>query len=487
MTGICTETYISESTASRKSPPAGNKVHYVYILLKIRSKFILFLLALLPLLSEKGSLSVQLLSSLLLQFIALSIVLIPAVISRHYLRWAHDGKFITLSSGFISKKSAALPICNIRSVSVIKTPMLSLFKAVRLEIRSSNGRKKPEITLFLSRDEADTLTVSLMPLKKARQTLIPRTLPFILSAASQANFAAGLLILSVFISSLGITAAELFSDRLNNVSRTAALLIPYLHPAVSILSGIVLLGWVIHFLNICFSDARQITSVSDEYIIIVRGLISTRLTCLRRGSVSSLISRRTALTSLFGQCTINLSVTGQDRKKDICALSAWPCSDKANVFSDLCSISKSCDISVRVPDNARLIWWLPYGCITLLMMLLFVKSFISEGMELSVFSYVLLFFSGLSLWKCIIGIIGSGKGRIKLSGQSILISSVRKFSLLEQNILMGHIAEFRITSTLIQKHRHLCTVAIRAVGSNHVIKCRNLPFETVSNLSERIM
>ncbi len=478
MTEVCRTVYCETKSRPVKSL-SGNKVHFVYILLKIRNKLIFFLLALLPVLFGGGS-AVYILTSLLLQLLTLSAVLIPAALSRHYMRWQYDSRGISFSKGVFAKKEIFLYNGSIHSASVIKTPFLSLFKAVRLELRSVGNSKKPEITLFLSPDNANTLVSSIMHPTKVQHTLIPRTAPFLLTAVSRANFAVGLITLTAFLISLGNKPDQIYSE----LSRTAGNALPYLPPVISGFAVLFLVGWAVHFLSICFSDARQVTTVSEDCIVTVRGLISTRLTCIRKSSVSSCEVRQTLLTSLFGQNVISLTAPGQ--AENIRALTAWSDRDCNNACCDLTRPMIKPHISISVGDNSRLVWWLPYACGGVAVTLIWIKLFVADVPFLPIYSSLSALLLLLFIWKCALGIIGSGKAELEFSGQYILIRSVRRFSFCTQRIFLGNVAEFYTTQTILQKPRRLCTVYIRAVGAAHGLKCRNLPVNTVSALTERI-
>ncbi len=479
MTEICAHADFY-TVKSRRRSFRGNRIHPVYILLKIRNKLILFLIALLPILS--GSTASHLLVTLLLQLLTLTAVLVPAVVSRQCMRWDYNGKAIYFSHGVLSKKETVLYNGNIYSASIIKTPFLSLFRSVRLEVRSGDSGKKPEITLFLSPEDANALVMSVMRPSGTIDTLTPHFTPFLLTSASRANFAVGLASLMAFLLSLGNKPSGIY----NRFSESVGNALPCLPDIFASLTALFLIGWSVHFLKICFTDARQITTVSDKHIITVKGLISTRLICVRKESISCCEVRRTFLTSLAKQCIVTLFFTEHHRSCGLKALTACRQCNSKRVCRSLTFSERKPDIRIGIGKGSGLIWWLPYACGALAVLLLQARIFVSDVYRHTGYLYILAVLLVLLVWKCAVGISGSAKACLALSGQYILICSVHNFSFCSQRIFSGHIAEFRVTQTLLQKPRRLCTVYIRAEGSRHGLKCRNLPCSPVTMVTERI-
>ncbi len=486
MTEICRNTvFTKESRSFEKN--IGNKVHFVYVLLKIRSKAFLLLLTLIPLFFTEELTSSGMLISILIQLLTLSAVLVPALAGRHQIRWSFDGRNIFLSSGIIAKRYVSISVSKIRSVTIIKTPFLSLFRAVRLDMRCSDGNKTSEISLYLSPDQANRLCTEIMRPSKAERTLIPRAAPFLLMAASQANFAAGLSAAAVFLFSLsGSSDRQLPEIVYDKLSETSKLILPYLPPVFAAAAALFLLGWIINFLKLCFSDARQTTTVSGNCIITVRGLISTRLTCIKRNSISSCFMKQTLLSTLFRQCSIGASFYGQDSSNTVYPLSAWHKGDYHNACIYLAGFEKKSDITVRPAPDAHHILWLPYASSAAFILLLWFRLLITPPVWFDLFSCIAAVAFVILLWKCCIGIAGAGKIKLELSGQHIAVTTVHLFSLYSQKIFIGKIARFEIRRTILQKARGLCTVYVRAAGAATKLKCRNLPIDMIDSLSERI-
>lgn len=479
MTEICA--YANFHTDhSRRNPSGGYRIHPVYILLKVRNRLILFLLALLP--AVFGNNASHLSAALLLQLLTLAAVLVPAVISRQCMNWNYNGKAVSLSRGVFFKKETVLYSKNIYSASIIKTPFLSLFRSVRLEMCSGDSGKKAEITLFLSPDDANALVMSVMRPSKALDTLIPNTAPFLLTSASRANFAVGLTSLMTFLLSLGGKSHGIYSC----FSKSIGNALPYLPDIFVSLTALFLIGWAVHFLKICFLDARQVTTVSDNNIITVKGLISTRLTCIRKDSISCCEVKSTFLTSIANQCMINLFFTEHRKSCGLQALTACPKRDSNIICQGLTFSAKKPDLSIGIGEHAGLIWWFPYACGALAALFLQIHLLITDIYYYSGYLFILSVFLVLLIWKCAVGISGSAKAHISLSGQYVSISSVHNFSFCSQRIFAGHIAEFRVTQTIFQRNRKLCTAFVRAEGSRHGLKCRNLPCSPVIMLMERI-
>ncbi len=486
MTEICQNTAFCKGK-SKSEKLTGNKVHFVYVLLKIRNKALLFALTLIPLFFA-GKLSInQLLTAILLQLLTLSAVLAPALISRHYIRWEFDGKRIHYQSGVFSKKQHSVSITNVRSVSIAKTPFLSLFRAVRLDIRCSDGMPKPDISLLMPPSQAEFLSAKLMRPSAIVHTLIPRTAPFLLMSASRANFAVGLSIASAFIFSLaGNYNDSIPETAYDKLSETAKLILPYLPPLLSVFIACFLLGWTVHFLRLCFGDARQVTKSSKDCIVSIRGLISSRLVCIKRNSISACYMKETLLSSLFRQCSIYVSYCGQSKKSTPLVLNAWHLSDFDSACHDLTGINRNTDTTVNISPNAHLILWLPYVSAAAVIAVLWFRFFISSPDWFYIFSFAAAAIFILLLWKCAVGISGAGKIKLSLSGQHINITAVRLFSIYTQKIYLGKIARFEIRQTILQKYRNLCTVYIKAAGEAKGLRCTNLPYDVIFPLSERI-
>lgn len=486
MTEICKNTvFYKEKSNSEKS--AGNKVHFVYVLLKIRNKALLFLLTLLPLFVADDLSSGQLLAAVLVQLLTVSAVLVPALMSRHYLRWSFDGKYIYHVSGILTQKQFSISSANIRSVSIVRTPFLSLFRAVRLDMRCSDGASAPEVTLFLSPDQAEYLSSKIMRPSRINHTMIPRTAPFLLMSASRANFAAGLSIVAVFIFSLtGGSNNQIPENAYSKLSDTARLILPYLPPVISVSAACFLLGWFVHFLKLCLSDAKQITRVTKDSLITVRGLISSRLTCIKRDSVSSCFMKQTIFSSLFKQSSIGLSFYGQQRKNELLILNAWHTDDCENSCLDLIGTEKTSDITVKTAPDAHLILWLPYASAAAFIAALWFRLFVVSPVWFEAFSFIAAVIFIILLWKCAVGIKAAEKIKLTFSGQHISVTAVRLFSVYSQKIFHGKTARFEIRRTILQKPRNLCTVYVKAAGASKGLKCINLPYDIVCSLSERI-
>lgn len=486
MTEICSHAVYFAEKNREKTAREGKRIHFAYVMLKVRNKFILFLLALLPLMSEGNGKAEQILITLLLQtFIFLS-AFIPALISRNRMLWDYDGRYISLSSGVLFTRRIVIPKNKICSARISKTIFLSLFKAVRLELRSSDGGNKPEITLYLSADEANNLVLKIIRPTAASCTLTPRTAPFLLMSASNANFAAGLSLLSAFIISFR-TALNIPEKLYSGISETSAILLPYLSPAAVALTAVFFLGWLIHFIKICFSEARQVTTVSPESIITVCGLISTHMVCLRKNDISCTETRHTLLSSIFRQSSVSVAAVGLRKSSPQCVMSAINSHDCAGACSDLTFPHIGPCTEISVPDSARLIWWLPYLLSAVFLGILWVRLFFLNPIWFGGFSFFALIAAFLLLWKCFVGAIGSCKAKIAFSGQYVCVSSVRAFSFYSSRIFLGKIADFRITQSIFQRPRNLCTVYVRSAGSRKGLKCINLPYDTVCSLSERIL
>ncbi len=487
MTGICHNKICLMSKKAMSSTAIDKKNHFSYIIIKSKNKFILFLAALVPLFFEGNDRTARILAAVLLQLLILSAVLIPAVISHHNIRWTCNEKYIYYMSGVFFKKEIALPITHINSASVSKTPILTIFGASRLQLRSADGGKKPEITLYLKHEEAASLLVKLMHPAKPLKTLIPRTSSFLLLSAAKSNFAVGLSFIIIFFISLGKAFDENLTAKLYvGLSDAAHAFIPYIPPIIAIVAAFFFLGWMAHFLKICFSEARQITSVSPDCITIVSGLVSTHLTCIRKQYVSACSAKETIISSLFRQNCVSISYYGQKRKSTVSALTAWHSSDFSNAAYDLMHIEKKSDISVKIADNASLILWLPYAVFAVITAFAWFITYMRSPAMLSVFSYAAATILFLLIWKCLAGIIGACKARLDFSGQHISISTIRGFSFYTQNIFLGKIASFKIRQSIIQRPRNLCTVYIKAAGSSRGLTCVNLPHDIIRSLSERI-
>ncbi len=485
MTEIFSNTVcVGDKTNEKQS---GSKMHFVYLLLKIKKKLFLFLLALLPLFVESSKITAPVLTTILFQLIATAAVLIPAAINYNCLRWYKNKDFICCSSGFFSRSEKHMPINKIKSISVIKTPFLSLFRSVRVELRSSEGRKKPEIILYLSPKQAESLFTGPLRPSRTLSTLIPRIAPFLLMSASRANFAVGFSTTALFILSLGgnikLKIPEIAYGKL---SQTAAYILPYLPPFISVAAACFVLGWTVHFLKICFSDARQVTTVSKDSIITVHGLISSRLLYIKKSSISSCVRKHTILSSFFKQSGIDLSYIGQGINENIHSLSAWHISDYNSACHDLIDAEKATDTTVHISANAHLIWWMPYALTAAFTALVWIRLFILSPYWFPIFSYISIILFVVLAWKCIVGFIGASEAKIEFSGQYISISSVRGLSFYSQKIFLGKISRFSVTRTVFQKYRNLCSVSIRAAGTRFTLRCRNLPYDIISVVSERI-
>lgn len=471
-----------------KKQGVWRRYHFAYFLSLVWKKaaFVLIPLVLMLIFSQEGN--SQQATGLVTQ-----IALAAAVAAYAFAQWMHSGYAVRIGQlwqkkGVFVQRERRLNAQNISLVEEIRTPLFWLCRAVRLTLRTAAGGKDCELDILVPAHLASTLRRCIVPHAKRMHTIYKASVGAVaFMAASGSNFFAGLLIAAPFVNRLGtVLGSELPAYLYGGISESASVLLPFLPPVFAAFAGIMIIGYVVHFMHNFFSFGKFTCARSGESIIISRGIIRRKITSVNTARISSADTRATLLTALFGYAQTWLSIEGLSGHA---ALPVVPCAkggERRRVLEGILPAPAAQYAAVFPEGGRRLVYWL-YWLIALLFALIcwlrMVIVFPAASTALALFMIPLCL---LLLWRFVLGVVVSRKAGVVLRGDSVEVCCVHRLSMHTIRIMHGQVARLRITQSPIQRRSGLCNVCLRAKGGQFDAVCRNLPLERAVAVTDRI-
>lgn len=240
---------------------------------------------------------------------------------------------LSIKSGIIFVKEAAMKLSQVSSVKTTQTPLDAVFGAVTYRINTEAGKHgKPDFEFKLSRKDSERLSVLLYGENSNRAVKFSLYKLAFLAATTSSAFTG--IIISVPIikkigNLLGIAINEMLFNEINTASEKLNNFFP---PIVNIVTLILLAGYTVAFIYSLLKYINFRLFLEKDSLEIRSGFLVCYRTAFKKHSVKNVTVEQTVLMRIFRRYSINVSVGGYgDGQKERAVL--VPCGRRIEVKS----------------------------------------------------------------------------------------------------------------------------------------------------------
>lgn len=456
---------------------SGEKQHSVIIALRIKKRLLLLLLGLFPLIVDDISGTWRIISAASFEILILLLILLRAILERENHRWIYTHGRLVEKHGILNKREIYVPAESISSASAVKSPLLSMFHAVKLEAGTAVSSRKPLSFYTAEANSGKFIRQVAFPSKDAVRFKAQRASVFI-TAMSLTNIVSGLL----FMVPLFIKLRKVINTDLNLrlFGALAQKLTPYISYGAALIVGAAAAGWTAGFIIKCFNTGFFTLAADRKCIASAQGVIVRRLDCVRTDCVLCFDERETLLLKILKRKTMYGSFDGEkhlflpsvkNREYDRIKRRILPPETKSAVRA-------------AVPEKGKAGWYLPWALCLIAVMGISIRLCGTENIMNAV--TVLLPVTVAFSWRTAVCYVCSGEAYIEAGSRYVSVRTAERMTIHTFTAFQGNVQKAQITVSPFQKGKGLCTVRIKIAGHKRMLRCRNLPENRVRAVIEKI-
>ena len=410
-------------------------------------------------------------------------IVVFAVLDWRFRRVTLRGNRLTVEKGVFLRSEARLHAGRIEFMSVEHTPWLSLFRAARIHLETPGGsRRRPDFSFLLGKKAAEELSETIFPRERGELRVKTPFRKIILLAASWSNAASGLLVAVPFINRLGAVLGEDVAERIYEAAGFGQrLILAGTPPLFASLAWGFIAGWGVAFLSRLFQYGRFWAGSDGDVIVTEAGLISRRRNITRRAAIHAVILRQSLPMVLLRIHAVYLQVVGYGKQKGAQALlSAGKAGEVWDRVEELTGLRRPEGRTLRPLASCRR-HAVAAPIIALTMTSLGCAGWIIFRPESWDYAAILWGFLGaLELWRLCICLMGFRRAGVCFSGETVEISTHRRFSLIQGILPRERIQEIRVTQSRGQRKRGDCSLSLWIYGEGKSrISVRGLRYSEV--------
>jgi uncharacterized membrane protein YdbT with pleckstrin-like domain len=426
--------------------------------------------------------------------VALHIVLAAAIFALSVVQWKRDTfrigmGYITQRKGILFLTDVSLCSYNMSSMEIAASPLTGIFGAVRLNMRTSAGGRRPDLSILLSKRRARDICRYLMPFTKTDDNPIfyPKFKNLLLMALSGENFFSSVFLMIPFVDYLGSTlGVNLSGVILSEVSYTLDSLLPFVPHIFSSVAAFMLLSFLFHVVHRLFQMGKYFSTRGGQYIVISRGVLSRRIISVNCARIAAVDIRQTLLGRLWKLRSAALVLEGHCKLENTLLIPAERGDSMEERLGELFPKPSPNGAELTPAPSGRVFFWLPWAVACLAAAVTWLRLWVLFG-EYSdivgiVFTALILFL----LWKTAVSVIASREASVRLGGDCVEICAQKGLTLHKMKIFKGRVSVAKITANPLQKIGDTCTVHLRAKGSKMTLSCGGLDYGRALSVLERI-
>ena len=235
----------------------------------------------------------------------------------------------------------------------------------------------------------------------------------------------------------------------------------FISPAVATLTAIILLSWSISMLLCFLRYVRLCTYRLQEYLVIVRGLISHHMTYIRLNSLSSVNIDQSLLMRLLRVKSCSVSAVGSGKLKgDRGMIIAADKTDKVHrTMTELTGMDYHADKILRVAKKSVFAYiYLPLLGLTLPTALFFLRYLLPKlWATITFMGYLALL---VVIWWLLFRIFCYKESHIGYNAQSLIVCCFHRLVLKKYYIPVDNIQKIEISQSFFQKRSGKCNVKV---------------------------
>ena len=246
-----------------------------------------------------------------LEIMAFSAIMLVAYLQLRFFKLKLDEKNITLSKGFLLRRTATIDINKLSSVVSIVSPIDMICGSVTFRLNTEAGRKgKPDFEFKLYRKDAIEVKKRLYGEEK-RAAVSYSLYRLALAAALSSSAFTGLIVAVPIINRIGDLIGIALSDMLiDEINRTAQSLNTYLPTIFNIIMIILIIGYLISFIYTLLRTLNYKLFSGDKHIELRYGLLIRRKTLFKRKSVNDICIEQTPFMRILNRYSMRVAVGG---------------------------------------------------------------------------------------------------------------------------------------------------------------------------------
>ena len=462
------------------------------------------LIPIIPLLVSSPQ-SVAVTSGLLGQVVLMSSVLIFLTRMWQHNMWAVDNGRICRKKGLIKLDRIDIDTHMITAVEIIRPLSLAAFGTAKMICHTASPDQKSNISMILKKDRASRISNTIMPFISKKEDgkdedgkvgkmdeYIASMRPVAIMAASDSNFALGLILLIPLVNQIGSAIGQDFRTQLwEEITGGAAEKLPWMPPLFVWVSVLLVLGWMAHFIRNLLVYGNHRTLRCNRTTILAGGVLTRRSVCVPDRCVSALEVRQTVLMRILRRKSCWMLIQGFKSGKHCCLFPAAKESDLSSVLSELFPSSGGDGALIEPSKKDRKKYYgfqLIFAAAVIVLwavVSLFSQTVVNHSLSTS-FTIICTAALIMLLWSALVGAMTAGSSKIHLTGDSVGIVGRRGMSVLSLRVFRGAVSEVKITQNFLRRMAGICDVYIRPKGFKSGITCRFLPYDRAVEIAERL-
>ena len=433
--------------------------------------------------------SVAVTGGLLGQVVLMSTVLIFLTRMWQHDVWAVSNGRVCRKRGLVNLSRIDIDTHMLTAAETIRPVWLAIFGAAQVELRAAAPGEKKHISVVLKKDRAARLCDTVMPFcdgEEEADEYAATMRPVAIMAASDSNFALGLLLLIPLVGQIGNALGRDFRTQLwDEISGGAVEALPWVPPPFVWVSVLLALGWLGHFFRNLLVYGNHRTIRRGRTTLLAGGVITRRTVRVPDRAVSALEIRQTLMMRILGRKSCWMLIQGFTNGKHCCLLPAARESDMTDAVGRMfpCAGGGGASVSPGVQERRKyyvIHFVLAAGVVAAWAAL---ALFVSHTAALNIIGGSVL---AAVCWSAAVGVMASGAAQIHLTGDSVRIVGRRGMTVISLRVFRGMVGEVRVRQNIFRRMAGLCDVSIRPKGFRKGVVCRFLPLERAMEIAGRL-
>jgi uncharacterized membrane protein YdbT with pleckstrin-like domain len=386
------------------------------------------------------------------------------VVCWAYLEYVSKGYFITddklfLESGFLVGHNFSIKFKDIRSISLKKTILNSIFSVAKLTIDTKACKNKAgDFHLTLKQKDAKHLFFGIVSQNNKEMICKPKIFQALVMSLSWSNPLTGFLFLLPVLNKIENIFGDdnLRSGIYSTMDQGVKLALKNMSPIAANLIRALLIGWVFAFSLNVFRFLSFNSFITGNLLFTARGLFNKIHKAVVCDDVNTVMIKQTIFMKIFKFYNVYADVSGHKKRKKDLNLIKIGCREHEirGILAKFFKFFELKDQKMNISKDNRIMFLLPNIIISLIFLAIFILILLSKQRYL--FIALSALFAALSLWLLILKILAFGKSGFSISEDVIVVNSYDSFSIYSVVIPANKIQMFKI----LPKKSDLCDLEI---------------------------
>ncbi len=440
------------------------KTHPYSILRHLKISILLILLSMLQQILFHPQNILEIIGSLGINAFYVMAILFYYLSTYGNLKYYVDERSIYIREGVFIHRMYRIPKKKICTIVFYRDIISSLFGAEKISIDTPSGSyKKFDMESYFSRRNARKIREKLCEQETGQTFHRSRTAGILMMSAFWSNPVTGLIFIIPVINGVGKLLGKEAANEMvrQSIHSQWFYYARFISPAVATLTAIILLSWSISMLLCFLRYVRLCTYRLQEYLVIVRGLISHHMTYIRLNSLSSVNIDQSLLMRLLRVKSCSVSAVGSGKLKgDRGMIIAADKTDKVHrTMTELTGMDYHADKILRVAKKSVFAYiYLPLLGLTLPTALFFLRYLLPKlWATITFMAYLVLL---VVIWWLLFRIFCYKESHIGYNAQSLIVCCFHRLVLKKYYIPVDNIQKIEISQSFFQKRSGKCNVKV---------------------------